>query len=576
MNKVTIFKYEENKLVRTMNVSGEPWFVLKDVCDVLGLSTPARVAERLDSDEVSQAHLIDSMGRSQEMTIISESGLYNVILRSDKPEAKPFRKWVTAVVLPSIRKNGGYIAGQEELSPQELMHSKMTERLGVNTRQNPQSLLNHTLTNVADEIAELWEFGVDVYHSQYTSSATGVSLDYAAQFGGSTREMAAKSYYSILCTGLDGTTIPAGTVIASDTNPATSLTATADATITRSAFNKATVILASPAATTALGVALNGNLYTITPDPKQSTSEALEALGTAITDKDFHVTVINDTIVIEAVDETSSNTLVLSENLTTASVGSIVTFETAEPGDIFIPNGVITKITKAVPGMESVVNVGSYVAGQLAESDVEFRKSYTNKIYNRSSAMLESIKSAILKNVQGVVSVAPYENCTNEVDSAGRWPHSIEVVVEGGDATEIAQQILNTKAGGINTFGSVETTLHGVYGEDIVVRFNRPTYVKVWFKVGVTLSPNTNPPTNYVELVKEQILEKMSVLGAGENVIPQKFNLQVSGIDYIDVWLFATPNDGDMPTGYTQRSVSISARERAVTDENRIEVVMDG
>ena len=75
----------------------------------------------------------------------------------------------------------------------EDMHSKMTERLGVNTRQNPQSLLNHTLTNVADEIAELWEFGVDVYHSQYTSSATGVSLDYAAQFGGSTREMAAKS-----------------------------------------------------------------------------------------------------------------------------------------------------------------------------------------------------------------------------------------------------------------------------------------------------------------------------------------------------------------------------------------------
>ena len=121
MNKVTIFKYEENKLVRTLNLNGEPWFVLKDVCDVLGLSTPARVAERLDSDEVSQAHLIDSMGRSQEMTIISESGLYNVILRSDKPEAKPFRKWVTAVVLPSIRKTGGYIAGQEELSPQELM-----------------------------------------------------------------------------------------------------------------------------------------------------------------------------------------------------------------------------------------------------------------------------------------------------------------------------------------------------------------------------------------------------------------------------------------------------------------------
>ena len=120
MNKVTIFKYEENKLVRTMNIGGEPWFVLKDVCDVLGISNSRMVSDRLDDDEkgVSQIY---TLGGSQMMSIISESGLYNVILRSDKPEAKPFRKWVTAVVLPSIRKNGGYIAGQEELSPQELM-----------------------------------------------------------------------------------------------------------------------------------------------------------------------------------------------------------------------------------------------------------------------------------------------------------------------------------------------------------------------------------------------------------------------------------------------------------------------
>lgn len=120
MNKVTIYRYDENKPVRTLNLNGEPWFVLRDVCEVLGLGNSRMVADRLDEDEkgVSQ---IDTLGGVQNATIISESGLYNVILRSDKPEAKPFRKWVTAVVLPSIRKNGGYIAGQEELSPQELM-----------------------------------------------------------------------------------------------------------------------------------------------------------------------------------------------------------------------------------------------------------------------------------------------------------------------------------------------------------------------------------------------------------------------------------------------------------------------
>lgn len=95
MNDIQIFQYQDQP-VRTVQRDGEPWFVLKDVCAVLGLGTPARVAERLEEDEVSSTHLTDSLGRQQDMTIINESGLYNVILRSDKPEARPFRKWVTS------------------------------------------------------------------------------------------------------------------------------------------------------------------------------------------------------------------------------------------------------------------------------------------------------------------------------------------------------------------------------------------------------------------------------------------------------------------------------------------------
>lgn len=120
MNNIQIFKYENND-VRTVEMNGEPWFVLKDVCGVLGLSNHKVTAQRLDRDEVSQTYLTDSIGRKQETTVINESGLYSVILRSDKPEAKPFRKWVTSEVLPSIRKNGGYIAGQEQMTPEELM-----------------------------------------------------------------------------------------------------------------------------------------------------------------------------------------------------------------------------------------------------------------------------------------------------------------------------------------------------------------------------------------------------------------------------------------------------------------------
>lgn len=120
MNNIQIFKYENND-VRTVELNGEPWFALKDVCAVLGISNHKMTAQRLDADEVILTDLTDSMGRQQETTVINESGLYNVILRSDKPEAKPFRKWVTSEVLPSIRKNGGYIAGQEQLTSSELM-----------------------------------------------------------------------------------------------------------------------------------------------------------------------------------------------------------------------------------------------------------------------------------------------------------------------------------------------------------------------------------------------------------------------------------------------------------------------
>lgn len=119
MNEMQTFVYSGAE-VRTVRKDGAPWFVLKDVCGVLGIANDRNISARLDTDEKG-VHLVDTLGGSQEMTVISESGLYNVILRSDKPEAKPFRKWVTAEVLPAIRRSGGYIAGQNDLSPAELM-----------------------------------------------------------------------------------------------------------------------------------------------------------------------------------------------------------------------------------------------------------------------------------------------------------------------------------------------------------------------------------------------------------------------------------------------------------------------
>jgi prophage antirepressor-like protein len=99
-NQLINFIYGE-ATVRTVTKDGEPWFVLKDVCDVLELDTTKlkQVADRLDDDEKGRCS-VPTLGGEQETTIISESGLYRVVMRSDKPQAKPFQKWVTAEVLP--------------------------------------------------------------------------------------------------------------------------------------------------------------------------------------------------------------------------------------------------------------------------------------------------------------------------------------------------------------------------------------------------------------------------------------------------------------------------------------------
>ncbi len=111
-NEIKIFESEEFGKVRTVVKDGEPWFVLADICKVLEISNSRMVAGRLDTEELMSVKLT-SGGQRREMTAVSESGLYAVILRSDKPQAKPFRKWVTSEILPTIRRTGGYVANED-------------------------------------------------------------------------------------------------------------------------------------------------------------------------------------------------------------------------------------------------------------------------------------------------------------------------------------------------------------------------------------------------------------------------------------------------------------------------------
>ena len=113
MSDLKVFAYGEQQ-VRTVLVDEAPWWVLADVCKALGLTNPRAVAARLDEDEKNTVTLTDGIRGNPRVNVVSESGLYAVILRSDKPEAKAFKRWVTHDVLPSIRQTGAYDAASAQ------------------------------------------------------------------------------------------------------------------------------------------------------------------------------------------------------------------------------------------------------------------------------------------------------------------------------------------------------------------------------------------------------------------------------------------------------------------------------
>ena len=119
MNELTVFNNDQFGEIRTVTIDGAIWFVARDVALALGYAKPQNaIAANVEEDDALKQGITDALGRTQETTIINESGLYSLIMSSKLPTAKAFKRWVTSEILPSIRKTGGY--QQRALTPNEM------------------------------------------------------------------------------------------------------------------------------------------------------------------------------------------------------------------------------------------------------------------------------------------------------------------------------------------------------------------------------------------------------------------------------------------------------------------------
>jgi prophage antirepressor-like protein len=197
-NQIQVFESHDFGTVRVLEKNGQPWWVLKDVCKALSLSNPTIVAQRLDSDEKLKVDpKLDLGSRSNTpVTVVSESGLYAVILRSDKPEAKIFRRWITHEVLPAIRKTGSYTAKQKRFrsKPFDVIFRQClntaknyAESSGVSLEialakgiEDAENLSGHDFSHFKDLLAE---YGVKTAQKENTSVPSLPNLNATAVGG---------------------------------------------------------------------------------------------------------------------------------------------------------------------------------------------------------------------------------------------------------------------------------------------------------------------------------------------------------------------------------------------------------
>ena len=390
-----------------------------------------------------------------------------------------------------------------------------------------------------------------------------------------------RTCYPLHCTGDDGAYIREDAVVATNTMPEVRLYSAGEFQITRDNFNAASIKVAVAEVGEVYTVTINGKQYSYL-NPGGSEKDILEGIQEAMSGAEYIAELSADGSVLEVTDTVKSrgNALVLSDNLTTCSVTTIANFFTQEYGRITLPYGIVTRMVNNITGFTGVVNRLEPAYGRLQESDIELRQSYIAKSALRSNTMIDSIVAELLNNVANVESASGYENDTDMEDSRGLPPHSIEIIVEGGGNQEIAGAILRRKAGGIQTHGDVAVNVPGNYGDEIMVRFNRPEYLYTWLKV--TLHGDGGKlPTNYAALTAASICRDGCRMVAGDSLLTQLLNegiyKAVAGITFVEIRTAYSKEKSYIPedTDYKLENIAVTSRQKVLIDERRIEVAFD-
>ena len=454
----------------------------------------------------------------------------------------------------------------------------LTQSLGITLETRPDSITGQFIDVFAEREATMWELAEAVYFAMYPISATGINLDHSVSFAGVVRLFAEKSTAWCACYGVEGTIIPAGSIVRS-ANSQDNFLLDAPVTISRQFAIDTTVYVHTAIVGQEYWIRVNQSIYRYVAVANDSTLIIAQHLATQLLASQLQVELDANYIRIYGI-ESISYALQLSADILIFKLSSIGNFTCEVFGPVDITAHAINQIVSTLDGWDAVDNLVDGHLGRNLETDDELRLRYDTGVFRLGAATLESIRANLQQNITGIISVEVYENIEDVTDAEGRPPHSIEVIAYGGDPQDIADQIYLVKAAGIDTFGSLQVMVTGSSGYQHAINFNRPTPIYMWVEVDVTLYNEEQFPDGGIPQIQLIVTNTGNNFGIGKDVIPQRFfgpiYANVPGISHLVIRVAKTTDPNTVPTvgDFNESIVPIAARELAQFDVTKVAVAI--
>lgn len=428
----------------------------------------------------------------------------------------------------------------------------------------------------ADELSDAWEGIQGTYDAAYPKSATDLNLDNVSDIVDVRRIQASKSSATLEFTGLVGAVIPEDTVV-TVTDTEERFLVTTPLTLTATRFSDITFGISSVVDSTVYTLTINNIVVSINSGVSATAATIMTALKAAIDATVAGVTTSLPTASTLRVNVTEVNSiyaLVVGSRISVNSVSDLVESEALNSGVIKAPAGTLVNLLVPIINVTSVTNLADADEGREEETDEELRVRRYESVAIIGAATLNAI-TANVRNLDDVTAAFIIENKEYSVDVDGRPPKSFEVVVEGGDESEIAQTIWDYHPVGIESVGDITRTVTDLDDNIQSVSFSRP--VDVYIKVEVDYTKYTEEPfpTTAEDAIKTTVLTYGNTLNIGNDVIPKRFfgsiYNAVDGIEDIVIRI-SKSYDEITWTSFTESPIAIARKESSVFDISRIVV----